>query len=258
MILAAWNVNSLNVRLPRLLGWLAARKPDVVCLQETKLEDAKFPAAEIAAAGYSAHFTGQKTYNGVAILVRDGLAATDVTLGIPGFEDVQKRVIAATVADVRVIGVYVPNGQSLDSDKYQYKLGWCKAAGSYFASEIAANPNLAIMGDFNVAPDDRDVHDPVLWAGQILCSEPERSAFRGFLDVGLVDSFRLFEQPPKTFSWWDYRQLAFPKNNGLRIDHVLLSAPLSARCSASRIDRDTRKGEKPSDHAPVYVELRDA
>ncbi len=257
MILAAWNVNSLNVRLHRLLTWLAARQPDVVCLQETKLEDPRFPVAEIAAAGYAAHFSGQKTYNGVAILVRDGLAATDVTTGIPGFDDPQKRVIAATVAGLRVIGVYVPNGQSIDSDKYQYKLAWCAAAAGYLAAAIATNPNLAVMGDFNVAPDDRDVHDPALWAGQVLCSEPERNAFRRFLDVGLTDSFRLFEQPPKTFSWWDYRQLAFPKNNGMRIDHVLLSTPLAARCSASKIDRDTRKGEKPSDHAPVYVELRD-
>jgi exodeoxyribonuclease III len=257
MILAAWNVNSLNVRLPRLVAWLAANRPDVVCLQETKLEDPKFPVMEIAAAGYTAHYAGQKTYNGVAILVRDDLAATDVAIGIPGFADVQKRVIAATVAGIRVVGVYVPNGQALDSDKYTYKLAWYAAVAQMLGAELARHPALAVLGDFNVAPDDRDVHDPALWAGQILCSDPERAAFRALLDLPLADSFRLFDQPEKTFSWWDYRQLAFPKNHGMRIDHILLSPPLAARCTASRIDRAARKGEKPSDHAPVLVELRD-
>jgi exodeoxyribonuclease III len=257
MILASWNVNSLNVRLPRLLAWLAANSPDVVCLQETKLEDHKFPVTELAAAGYGAHYAGQKTYNGVAILVRAGLPATDVSIGIAGFTDEQKRVIAATVAGIRIIDCYVPNGQSVDSDKYRYKLDWCAAITSHLRDELSRHSNLAMLGDFNVAPDDRDVHDPALWAGQVLCSEPERAAFRGFLATGLQDSFRLFDQPPATFSWWDYRQLAFPKNHGLRIDHVLLSAPLAARCTASRIDRNERKGEKPSDHAPALVELRD-
>ena len=258
MILAAWNVNSLTVRLPRLLDWLAQHRPDVLCLQETKVPDPKFPNAELEAAGYTPHFSGQKTYNGVAILVRHGLAASNVACGIPGFEDEQKRVIAATVQDVRIIDVYVPNGQAVDSDKYQYKLAWCTAAAGYFRDELARNGNLAVLGDFNVAPDDRDVHDPALWAGQLLCTDAERAAFRAFLDAGLKDSFRQFEQPPATFSWWDYRQLAFPKNHGLRIDHVLLSAPLAVRCAASRIDRNARKGDKPSDHAPVLVELRDA
>ena len=257
MILASWNVNSLNVRLPRLLAWLAANSPDVVCLQETKLEDHRFPVAELAAAGYSAHHAGQKTYNGVAILVRAGLPATDVSVGIAGFADEQKRVIAATVAGIRIIDCYVPNGQSVDSDKYRYKLDWCAAITTHLRDELSRHPNLAMLGDFNVAPDDRDVHDPALWTGQVLCSEPERAAFRGFLATGLQDSFRLFDQPPATFSWWDYRQLAFPKNHGLRIDHVLLSTPLATRCTASRIDRNERKGEKPSDHAPVLVVLRD-
>jgi len=257
MILAAWNVNSLNVRLPRLLAWLAAHTPDVVCLQETKLEDHKFPVVDVAAAGYSAHFAGQKTYNGVAILVRKGLSVTDVAAGIPGFADDQKRVIAATVAGVRVVDFYVPNGQSVDSDKYRYKLDWCAAAAANLRDELSRHANVAVMGDFNVAPEDRDVHDPALWAGQVLCTVPERDAFRAFLAAGLKDSFRLFDQPPATFSWWDYRQLAFPKNRGLRIDHILLSAPLAARCTASRIDRNERKGEKPSDHAPVLVELMD-
>ena len=258
MILAAWNVNSLNVRLPRLLAWLATNKPDVVCLQETKLEDHKFPVVDIAAAGYTAHFTGQKTYNGVAILARDGLAVTDVAAGIPGLEDTQKRVLAATIAGIRVVDVYVPNGQSVDSDKYRYKLDWCAAAAAFVRDELSRHVNVAVLGDFNVAPEDRDVHDPALWAGQVLCTGPERAAFGEFLAAGLKDSFRLFEQPPATFSWWDYRMLAFPKNRGLRIDHILLSPALAARCTASRIDRNARKGEKPSDHAPVLAELRDA
>ncbi|MCC7328237.1 MAG: exodeoxyribonuclease III [Burkholderiales bacterium] len=258
MILAAWNVNSLNVRLPRLLGWLEANRPDVVCLQETKLEDARFPVSELDAAGYSAQFSGQKTYNGVAILVRSGLPVTDVSMGIPGYDDVQKRVIAATVAGIRTVCVYVPNGQSVGSDKYAYKLDWYAALAQMLRAEILHHPSLAVGGDFNVAPEDRDVHDPAAWAGQVLCSEPERAAFRTLLDVGLKDSFRLFDQPENTFSWWDYRQLAFPKNRGLRIDHILLSEALAARCTASRIDRNARKGEKPSDHAPVLVELRDS
>jgi len=258
MILAAWNVNSLNVRLPRLLAWLAATKPDVVCLQETKLEDHKFPVVDIAAAGYSAHFSGQRTYNGVAILARDGLEVTDVATGIPSFADEQKRVIAATVAGIRVVDFYVPNGQSVGSDKYRYKLAWCAAAADYLRGELARHASVAVGGDFNVAPEDRDVHDPVLWEGQVLCSVPERAAFAAFLEAGLADSFRMFPQPPATFSWWDYRMLAFPKNRGLRIDHILLSPALAARCTASRIERNERKGEKPSDHAPVLVELRDA
>jgi len=257
MILAAWNVNSLNVRLPRLLAWLAANKPDIVCLQETKLEDHKFPAVDVAAAGYVAHYAGQRTYNGVAILARNGLAVTDVAAGIPGYADEQKRVLNATVGGMRIIDFYVPNGQSVDSDKYRYKLDWCAAAAGHLRAELSRHANVAVMGDFNVAPDDRDVHDPALWAGQVLCTEPERAAFRTFLAAGLKDSFRLFPQPPATFSWWDYRQLAFPKNHGMRIDHILLSESLAARCAASRIDRNERKGEKPSDHAPVMVELMD-
>jgi exodeoxyribonuclease-3 len=257
MLIAAWNVNSLNMRLPRLLAWLAANRPDIVCLQETKLEDAKFPVLETTAAGYTAHFAGQKTYNGVAILVRSDLAASDVAMGIPGFDDEQKRVIAATIAGIRIVGVYVPNGQAVASDKYRYKLAWYAALADMLRGELARHPALAVLGDFNVAPEDRDVHDPALWAGQVLCSDPERAAFRALLDAGLSDSFRLFEQPERTFSWWDYRQLAFPKNNGLRIDHILLSPALASRCAASRIDRAARKGEKPSDHAPVLVELRD-
>ena len=259
MKLATWNVNSLNIRLPRLLAWLAAETPDIVCLQETKTEDVKFPRMEIEAAGYAACFSGQRTYNGVALLLRAGSGEpTDIVSALPNFDDHQKRVIAATIGGRRVVCLYVPNGQSTDSDKYRYKLDWCAAAGGYIRDELKRHANVAVVGDFNVAPEDRDVHDPGLWAGQVLCSDPERAAFRAFLDAGLVDSFRLFEQPPQTFSWWDYRQLAFPKNRGLRIDHILLSPPLAARCTASRVDRNERKGDKPSDHAPVIVELRDA
>ncbi len=257
MQIAAWNVNSLTVRLPRLLPWLDATRPDVLCLQETKLEDARFPAQELAGAGYVSHFTGQKTYNGVALLVREGLAVDDVRFGIPGYADEQKRVVAATVAGIRVIGVYVPNGQAVGSDKYAYKLAWLEALAQMLRDDLARHPDLAVGGDFNVAPDDRDVHDPAAWEGQVLCSPAERAAFAALLAAGLVDSFRLFEQAPATFSWWDYRMLAFPKNRGLRIDHILLSPSLASRCVASRIDRNARKGEKPSDHAPVIVELRD-
>jgi exodeoxyribonuclease-3 len=258
MKLATWNVNSLNVRLPRLLAWLAAERPDVLCLQETKLEDAKFPRHELADAGYAAQFAGQRTYNGVALLVRDGLGpATDVVAALPGFADEQKRVIAATIGATRVVGLYVPNGQAVDSDKYRYKLDWCRAATAWLRDEAARHPALAVGGDFNIAPEDRDVHDPALWAGQVLCTDAERAVFRDWVALGLADSFRLFPQPEKTFSWWDYRQLAFPKNRGLRIDHILLSPALAVRCTGCRIDRNARKGEKPSDHAPVVVELAD-
>ena len=253
MKLATWNVNSLNVRLPRLLGWLAAHQPDVIGLQETKLDDARFPALEIAAAGYQAIFCGQKTYNGVAILSRE--SAIDVTPGMPQFPDDHKRVLAATVGDVRFVSLYVPNGQSVDSDKYQYKLRWLTAATAYLRDELARHPRLAVVGDMNIAPEDRDVHDPDLWRGQVLVTDAERAAYRDWLGLGLKDAFRLFEQPDKTFSWWDYRQLAFPKNNGLRIDHILLSPALADICTACRIDRQERKGEKPSDHAPVIAEL---
>jgi exodeoxyribonuclease-3 len=255
MKFATWNVNSLNVRLPRLLDWLAANQPDVIGLQETKLDDARFPAMEIAAAGYQAIFSGQKTYNGVAILSRTPVASA--VPDMPEFPDDHKRVLAASLGDIRFVCLYVPNGQSVDSDKYRYKLDWYARAAAYVRDELSRHANVAVLGDFNVAPDDRDVHDPALWAGQVLCSEPERAAFCTLLATGLKDSFRLFEQPPATFSWWDYRQLAFPKNRGLRIDHILLSAPLVARCTGSRIDRNARKGERPSDHAPVIVELTD-
>ena len=255
MKLVTWNVNSINVRLPRLLEWLGTRQPDVVCLQELKLEDAKFPRADIEAAGYEARVFGQKTYNGVAILSRRGLAVDDVSMGMHAFPDEQKRVIAATVDGVRVVCAYVPNGQSVDSDKYAYKLRWCDAMAGYLADELARHREVAFAGDLNIAPEPRDVHDPAAWEGQVLFSQPERDVFARWIGLGLVDSFRLFDQPPKTFSWWDYRMLAFPKNLGLRIDHVLVSAALAKRCTACTIDRNARKGEKPSDHAPVIAEF---
>jgi exodeoxyribonuclease-3 len=257
MKLATWNVNSLKMRLGRVLEWLAANRPDVLCLQETKLEDATFPRLELEAGGYGCVFTGQRTYNGVAILWRRELAdAIDVVAGLDDFSDQAKRVVAATIGGVRIVCLYVPNGQSVASDKYRYKLDWCAAATQYLRRELAAHAELAVAGDFNIAPEPRDVHDPALWEGSVLFSEPERAVFRGWIELGLVDSFRLFDQPPATFSWWDYRMLAFPKNRGLRIDHVLLSQALASRCTSCRIDRNARKGEKPSDHAPVVVELR--
>ena len=253
MKLATWNVNSLRVRLPHLLDWLAKHAPDVVCLQETKTEDAKFPVAEIAAAGYSAVYSGQKTYNGVAILAHTPPA--DVTPGIPGFEDEQKRVLTATVDDVRVVCAYVPNGQAVGSEKYEYKLRWLRAFADWLRDEQARHPRLAVLGDYNVAPEDRDVHDPILWAGQILCSEAERAAFRGVLAAGFTDGFRLFEQPERSFTWWDYRMNQFKRGMGLRIDHVLLSSALRERCVACTIDLEPPRLERPSDHAPVVAEL---
>lgn len=252
MKLATWNVNSLKVRLPQVLDFMATRGPDALCLQETKCEDAAFPRAEIEAAGYHVAYCGQKTYNGVAILARAPLA--DVHLGLPGLDE-QKRLIAATVGDTRVVGVYVPNGQSVGSDKYAYKLAWLDALIDWLQGEIARHPRLALLGDYNIAPDDRDVHDPALWAGQVLVSRPERERFFRLLELGLQDAFRLFEQPPKTFSWWDYRQLGFPKNLGLRIDHILATAPLAAACTACTVDRPMRKLKPPSDHAPVVAEF---
>ena len=251
--IAAWNVNSLKVRLPQLLDFLATRQPNVVCLQETKLTDDNFPIAEIEAAGYRVVFTGQKTYNGVAIVSRS--EPTDIQFGIPGFEDEQKRVIAATIDGVRVVCVYCPNGQSLDSDKYPYKLAWFDALTTWLKDELTRHAQLAVLGDYNIAPDDRDVHDPKIWKDCVLVSEPERARFQGLLALGLKDSFRLFEQPEKIFSWWDYRMMGFRRNHGLRIDHILLTEPLASACTASTVDRDMRKLERPSDHAPVVAEI---
>jgi exodeoxyribonuclease-3 len=251
--LATWNVNSLKVRLPHLLEWLAQARPDAMCLQETKTEDAKFPVAELRAAGYEAAYSGQKTYNGVAILSRS--APVDVQHGIPGFADELKRVIAATVGGVRLVSIYAPNGQAVGSDKYAYKLRWYEALAAWAKEALAAHPRLALAGDFNVAPEDRDVHDPKRWEGQIHVSGPERAAFGQLLRIGFSDAFRLFPQPEREFSWWDYRLAAFQRNWGLRIDQILLSPELARLCHACSIDKAPRKLERPSDHAPVLAQL---
>ncbi len=260
MKIATWNVNSLAVRLPQLLQWLEVNPVDALVLQETKLTDDRFPQAEIEAAGYAAHWFGQKTYNGVALLTR-GAAAVDIVRNIPGFEDEQARVIAGSLPGagpddaLRVIGAYFPNGQEPGSEKFAYKMRWLDALREWVRSELALRPRLLLLGDFNIAPEDRDVHDPAAWAGQIHCTDEERAHFRALLGLGLVDAFRLFEQPPKSWSWWDYRNLAFRKNQGLRIDHVLVSEALRPRVTACTIDKAPRRNERPSDHAPVVVTL---
>jgi exodeoxyribonuclease-3 len=253
MKLATWNVNSLKVRLPHVLDWLAANPVEVLCLQETKQQDSDFPQAELQAAGYHSVYSGQKTYNGVAILSR--APAGEVQYGIPDFDGEQKRVIAATCGDIRVVDVYIPNGQSIDSDKYRYKLDWLDKLRDWLKQELAHHPKLVLLGDYNIAPEDRDVHDPVAWQGNVLVSEPEREKFRNLVELGLHDSFRLFEQPEKSFSWWDYRMMGFRRNHGLRIDHILISDPLVAQCRSCVIDKAPRKLERPSDHTPVIVEL---
>ena len=253
MRLATWNVNSLAVRLPQLLDWLGAQQPDVLVLQETKLTDDKFPQAEITAAGWHSAWFGQRTYNGVALLARS--EPVDLVKNIPGFDDPQARVIAATVDGLRVIDAYFPNGQAPGTDKFAYKMAWLDALRAWVAEELQRHPRLVLMGDFNIAPEDRDVYDPVAWAGQIHCTDEERAHFRALCGLGLTDAFRLFEQPPRSWSWWDYRNLAFRRNQGLRIDHILVSAALRPRVRACHIDKAPRKNERPSDHAPVWVEI---
>src|SRR5688572_27610736 len=256
MRIATWNVNSLKVRLPHLVDWLARTQPDIACLQETKTEDANFPLDAIRQAGYQAVYCGQKAYNGVAILARAALPR-DVQHGIPGFPDDPRRVIAATVDDVRVVCLYAPNGQSVGSDKYQYKLRWYGAATGWLKDELTRYPRLAVVGDLNVAPEERDVHDPKRWAGQIHFSDPERAAMQRLVsEVGLADAFRLFPQADQQFTWWDYRLAAFQRNWGLRIDQILLSSELAKRCVGCTIDTSPRRLERPSDHAPVIAELR--
>jgi len=254
MKIASWNVNSLNVRLPHLQEWLRLQSPDVLALQETKLEDSRFPDTALIEQGYRSVFSGQKTYNGVAILSRQ--APRDVQLGIPGFEDEQKRAIAATIGDLRVVNLYVVNGQSVGSEKYDYKLRWIEAVHGWLADEIRANPNLVVLGDFNIAPDDRDVHDPAVWSDEsILTSTAERAALRRLQALGLHDSFRLHNAEGGQFSWWDYRAAGFRRNLGLRIDLVLVSEALRERAVAASIDREPRLWDRPSDHAPVWVEI---
>jgi exodeoxyribonuclease-3 len=249
--IATWNVNSLKVRLPHVLDWLASETPDVLALQETKTRDPEFPVDAFRERGYEVRFSGQPTYNGVALIARGGIE--DVVTDIDGLDDPQRRVLAATVNGVRIWNLYVPNGQSVESDKYQYKLRWLAALRAQIARELKQYPRCVLLGDFNVAPEDRDVHDPEAWRGQVLCSEPERAALRALLDLGLHDVFRKFEQAEKSFSWWDYRQAGFRRDLGLRIDLILASPPLADRCTDCRIDKAPRRLERPSDHTPVVA-----
>jgi len=253
MKIASWNVNSLNVRLPQVLAWCADAAPDVLALQETKLTDDRFPADDLRAAGYQSVFSGQKTYNGVAILSRE--PCEDVVTDVPGLDDPQRRVIAGTVGDVRVVDLYVVNGSEVGSDKFDYKLQWLQRVTDWLADELARHQNLVVVGDFNIAPDDRDVHDPEAWREKILCSTPEREALGRILDLGLADTFRLFEQDEGVFSWWDYRMNMFRRKMGLRIDLVLASKAMAERCTASYVDIEPRRQERPSDHAPAVAEF---
>jgi len=252
MKIASWNVNSIRVRLEQVLDWLQAEQPDVLGLQEIKVPDDAFPMAAFEEAGYQCLVNGQKTYNGVALLTKQ--TSREPLADMPGFADAQKRVIAATFGDCRVINLYVPNGESVGSEKYVYKLSWLQALHTWLAAELAAHEKLIVMGDFNIAPEDRDVHDPDEWRGKVLCSDAERAALGKLLELGLSDSFRLFDQPETPFSWWDYRSGGFRRNNGLRIDLLLVSAGLAPLCKQSRIDREARAHDRPSDHAPVWIE----
>ncbi len=257
MKLATWNVNSLKVRLPHLLDWIGQHAVSIVCVQETKLTDDRFPVDELRAAGYRSVFAGQKTYNGVAILLREADVGPplDVQINLPNFDDEQKRLLAVTLDGLRVVCGYFPNGQAVGSDKYEYKLNWLAALTDWLKGELAQHDKLALAGDFNIAPEPRDVHDPAAWEGQVLFSAPERAAFQVLVGLGLKDSFRLFEQPDRSFTWWDYRNLAFRRKLGLRIDHILLSAALAEQCTACAIDLEPRRREQPSDHAPVVATL---
>ncbi len=256
MKIATWNINSLRVRLPPVLEWLAREAPDVLCLQETKVADEEFPAEALRAAGYVVTYSGQRTYNGVATLTRTPVG--DVLTALPGTDDPQKRFLATTVGEVRVINIYVPNGEAVGSEKYTYKLGWLSTLTSYLQEELKRYPRVVLLGDFNIAPEECDVHDPKRWEGKVLFSEPEREAFRVLSATGLVDVFRRFEQPPKSFTWWDYRLNAFARNWGLRIDHIVCSPALTADCCACRIDVEPRRAERPSDHVPVMAEFKPA
>lgn len=249
--IATWNVNSLRVRLAHVLEWLENTHPDILAIQETKLVDQNFPIEEINDAGYQAVYSGQKTYNGVAILSKT--PATDVITDIPGLDDTQRRLLAATFGDIRIVNVYVPNGQSVGSEKYQYKLDWLSKLTAYISDQLKHYPQLVLLGDFNIAPDDRDVHDPEQWEGQILCSKAERAAFQEIRNAGLVDTYRLFEREEKEYSWWDYRMAGFRRNLGLRIDLILASEKLRESCLSCNIDKEPRKWERPSDHAPVIA-----
>jgi len=251
--IASWNVNSLNVRLPHVLAWSEVAQPDVLALQETKLTDDRFPVDALQEAGYQSVFAGQKTYNGVAILSKE--AASDPITDIPGLDDHQRRILAVTVGDVRIVNLYVVNGSEVGSEKYDYKLHWLDRVTRWLATELKQHDNLVVLGDFNIAPDDRDVYDPEAWREKILCSTLEREALGRILDLGLRDTFRLFEQEERVFSWWDYRMNMFRRKLGLRIDLVLASEAMARRCKASYIDIEPRRQERPSDHAPAIAEF---
>jgi exodeoxyribonuclease III len=253
MKIATWNVNSLLVRLPQVTDWLVQHRPTVLALQETKLVDARFPLEAITSLGYHAVYSGQPTYNGVAILSRSPLS--EVITCWPDWDDPQCRLLAATIDNVRIVNVYVPNGSTLESDKYQYKLRWLSALISFLEKELIQYPELVLLGDFNIAPQDIDVYDPQKWAGQVLVSEPERAYFNQLLALGLWDAFRLHHDASGAYTWWDYRMMAFRRKQGLRIDHLLISHALKARCQGCEIDVAPRRHERPSDHAPVFVNL---
>ena len=253
MKIATWNVNSLNVRLPHVIEWLNAASPDVLVLQEIKQVSEAFDAAAFRDLGYDGVASGQKTYNGVAVITRS--PPSDLVTDFPGFDDPQRRILAATINGVRVVNLYIPNGNSVGSDKYEYKLAWLAALRDFLEQELSTHERLVVLGDFNIAPEDRDVYDPVKWGDSILCSPAERAALKGLLDLGLSDVFRKFDQPENTFSWWDYRAAGFRRNAGLRIDLILASERLARNCSASYVDREPRTWERPSDHAPVIAEF---
>ena len=253
MKIATWNVNSLNVRHGHVIEWLDIAKPDVLVLQEIKQVTDALNQASFEAVGYQAVASGQKTYNGVAVISRG--EAVDIVTDFPGFEDPQRRILVATIDGVRVINLYVPNGSSVGSEKYDYKLGWLKALHGFLESELEQHDDLVVLGDFNIAPDDRDVYDPEKWGDDILCSPLEREALQGLIDLGLSDVYRQFEQPEQSFSWWDYRAAGFRRNAGLRIDLILASEAMASRCTASYIDKEPRTWERPSDHTPVIAEF---
>jgi len=249
---ATWNINSLRVRLPQVLDWLNDNPVDILGLQETKLQDDDFPRAEFEAAGYQVLYTGQRTYNGVAVVYRDR-SFTPLATALPGLEDPQKRVLCAADDDLCFLNLYIPNGSEVGSEKYDYKLNWLAHLHRYVNSLLAEHPNLIVVGDFNIAPADADVHDPEAWRDKVLFSEPEKQAFQKLLDHGLTDCYRLFPREESEYSWWDYRAAAFRRNRGLRIDHVLASRPLAELCQSCHIDRTPRANERPSDHAPVVA-----
>ncbi len=251
MKIASWNVNSLKVRLPQVLAWLEVARPDVLGIQETKLADENFPRAAFEEAGWHVVFSGQKTYNGVAIVARS--EPTEIVTDIPDLDDPQRRILGATIDGVRIYNLYVPNGSEVGSEKYAYKLDWLEKITAHLAEERARHERFVVVGDFNITPGDADVYDPEALAGDIHCSEPERAALQRLCGVGLTDTFRLFEQPEGAFSWWDYRMNAFRRNLGLRIDLVLASDALRDACESCAIDVAPRRNERPSDHAPVIA-----